>query len=217
MTQKLDIVIAGGGRVGSETAELLVDRGNDVTIIEQDEDTVDDLAEKWMATVIAGDATDPNILEQASIERADVIAALTGDTGLNLAICMAAKELSPGIRTVVRIDRASAANYARFVDAVLYPERAGARQAANEIVGSDVQTLADVTSTLDIMDIRVEEGAPAAGKTLSNVRFPAGTLVISGEDGDRIARPETTLEAGRRYIVAVEPDVVDEVLNLLRG
>ncbi|MBV0900793.1 potassium channel family protein [Haloarcula salina] len=217
MTQKLDIVIAGGGRVGSQTAELLVDRGNDVTIIERDEDAVDAIAEKWMATVITGDATDPNILEQASIESADVIAALTGDTGLNLAICMAAKELAPGIRTVARIDRASAESYARFVDAVLYPERAGARQAANEIVGSDVQTLADVTSTLDIMDILVEEGAPAAGKQLADVRFPAGTLVISGEDGDRIARPETTLEAGKRYIVAVEPDVVDEVLNLLRG
>ena len=32
-------------------------------------------------------------------------------------------------------------------------------------MGSDAETLADVTGTLDIMQIRVEEGAPAAGRT----------------------------------------------------
>ncbi|MEF8863218.1 MAG: amino acid permease, partial [Haloarculaceae archaeon] len=76
--------------------------------------------------------------------------------GLNLAVCMAAKELSPGIRTVARIERAAGKGYTRFVDAVVFPERAGARVAANEILGSDVRTLADVTGTLDIMQIRVE-------------------------------------------------------------
>ncbi len=217
MTSNLDIVIAGGGRVGFQTAEMLADRGHDVTIVERDERTVSEIADEWMATVIQGDATNPDIIEQAGIERADAIAALTGDSGLNLAVCLAAAELSPGIRTVARIDRAAGESYTRFVDAVLFPERAGARVAANEIVGSDVQTLADVTGTLDIMLVRVAEGAPAAGKQLSNVRFPAGALVVSNEDGNRVARPDTTLSPGGRYVVAVEPDVVDEVMNLMRG
>jgi trk system potassium uptake protein TrkA len=217
MTTNLDIVIAGGGRVGFETAELLADRGHDVTIIERDEQTVSELAEQWMATVIHGDATDPNIIEEAGIERADVIAALTGETGLNLAVCLAASELAPDIRTVARIERASGEAYTRFVDAVLFPERAGARVAANEIVGSDVETLADVTGDLDIMLVRVGEGAPAAGKQLSDVRFPAGTLIVSDEDGHRVARSDTTLTPGSRYIVAIEPDVADEVMNLMRG
>jgi len=33
-----------------------------------------------------------------------------------------------------------ATSYTEFVDAVVYPERAGAQLAANEIVGDDVQT-----------------------------------------------------------------------------
>jgi trk system potassium uptake protein TrkA len=217
MTSKLDVVIAGGGRVGFQTAELLSDRGDDVTIVEQDGEVVDRIADEWVTTVIAGDATNPDMLTEAGVEDADVVAALTGNTGVNLAVCMAAKEMAPGIRTVARIDRASAESYTRFVDAVLFPERAGARLAANEIVGSDVQTLADVTSTLDIMQIRVAEGAPAAGRPLSKIRFPSGTLVISGEEGGHVARPDTTLEPGKRYVVAVEPDVVDEVVNLFRG
>ena len=217
MTRTLNVVIAGGGRVGSQTAELLVDRGNDVTIVERDADVCDDITDAWVATVIEGDATNPDILEQAGVTEADVVAALTGETGLNLAVCLAAAEMGETVRTVARVDRAAAESYTRFVDAVVYPERAGARVAANQIVGSDVQTLADVTGTLDIMQVRVLEDAPAAGKTLSAVRFPTGTLVISDGDGERIARPDTTLEAGRHYVVAVEPDVADEVLDLLQG
>jgi trk system potassium uptake protein TrkA len=217
MTTDLDIIIAGGGRVGFQTAELLADRGHDVTIIETDPGVVSEIAEEWVATVIQGDATNPDIIEQAGIDRADAIAALTGETGLNLAVCLAAAELQPDIRTVARIDRRTQEAYTRFVDAVLFPERAGARVAANEIVGSDVQTLADVTGTLDIMLVRVAEGAPAAGKQLTDVRFPAGALVVSDEDEQRIARPDTELTPGSRYIVAVEPDVVDEVMNLMRG
>jgi trk system potassium uptake protein TrkA len=217
MTSNLDIVIAGGGRVGFQTAGLLADRGHDVTIVERDEQIVSEIADEWIATVIQGDATNPDIIEQAGIERADAVAALTGETGLNLAVCLAARELTSDIRTVARIDRAAGEAYTRFVDAVLFPERAGARVAANEIVGSDVQTLADVTGDVDVMLVRVAEGAPAAGKQLADVRFPAGTLVVSDEDGQQVARSDTTLSPGSRYIVAVEPDVADEVMNLLRG
>ncbi|WP_318570342.1 TrkA family potassium uptake protein [Salinigranum marinum] len=217
MTTKLDIIIAGGGRVGFQTAEMLDDLGHDVRIVERDGERCEQIADAYFATVIEGDAANPDILEQAAVDRADAVAALTGETGLNLAVCMAAERLSPEIRSVCRIDRAAGESYTRFVDAVLFPERAGARVAVNEIIGGDVQTLADVTGTLDIMQIRVVEGAPAANKTLQEIRFPSGTLVISDDDGERIARPDTTLDPGRRYIVAVEPDVAGEVMNLLRG
>ena len=217
MTSDLDIIVAGGGRVGFQTAELLANRGHDVTIVETEERVVSEIADEWVATVIRGDATDPDIIEQADVDRADVIAALTGETGLNLAVCLAALELQPEIRTVARIDRATAESYTRFVDAILFPERAGARVAANEIVGSDVQTLVDMTGNLEIMLVRVAEGAPAAGKRLADVRLPAGALIVSDDDGNRIARSDTTLTPGSRYVVAIEPDVADEVMNLMRG
>ena len=217
MASKLDVIVAGGGRVGFETATILDDRGHDVTVVERDQERADAVSDEYVATVISGDASNPEMLEQAGVEDADAIAGLTGQAGLNLAVCMEAKQMAPSIRTVARIDTRAKESYTRFVDQVLFPELAGARTAANEIIGSDVETLADVTGTLDIMQIRVAEGAPAAGRKLSEVRFPAGTLVVSDDDGNRVARPETTLDAGKRYVVAVEPDVADEVMNLMRG
>ena len=213
----MDIIIAGAGRVGSQTAEKLADRGHDVMVVEYDEDVVSEIADRWYATVIQGDATNPDILEQAGVEDADVIAALTGETGLNLAVCMVSEEMSDGIRTVARIDRDVGDSYLRFVDAVVFPERAGSRLAVNEIVGSEVQTLADVTSDLDIMVVTVDEGAPVAGKSLEEVRFPEGSLVVSEGDCVGVAGRDTVLEPGERYVIAVEPEVTDEVLNLTRG
>jgi trk system potassium uptake protein TrkA len=217
MTKDLDIIVAGAGRVGSQTARHLANSGHDVMIIERDEDVVSKIADEWFATVIHGDATDPDILEQAGVEDADVIASLTGETGLNLAVCMASSELSPGIRTVARIERDVGEGYLRFVDAVIFPERAGSRLAANEIVGSEVQTLVDVTSDLDIMVITVDEGAPVAGKDLNEIRFPEGSLVVSEGDCEGVAGRDTVMEPGESYVIAVEPGVVDEVLNLTRG
>lgn len=217
MTSDLDVIVAGAGRVGSQTAEHLADRGHDVMVVERDSDVVSDIADKWYATVIQGEATDPDILEQAGVEDADVIAALTGETGLNLAICMVSEDMSPGIRTVARIERDVGDSYLRFVDAVVFPERAGSRLAVNEIVGSEVQTLADVTSELDIMVITVDEGAPVAGKSLNEVRLPEGSLVVSEGDCVGVAGRDTVLEPGEKYVIAVEPNVVDEVLNLTRG
>ncbi|MFT4922067.1 MAG: trk system potassium uptake protein TrkA [Haloarculaceae archaeon] len=212
-----DIVIAGGGRVGFQTAELLADRDENVTIIERDERRVEEIADAWIATVIEGDATDPGILKQAGIGDADAVAALTELTGVNLAVCLLTERLAPETRTVARTERAIDGAHDRFVDEVVYPERAGGRVAANRLTGEEVQTLTDVTGDIEIMEVSVAEEAPAAGRTLSEIAFPEGTLVVSDDDGDRIARPETTLDAGKRYVVAVDPSVVDEVLALLRG
>lgn len=217
MTQDLNVIIVGGGRVGFQTTAILADRGHDITVVERDPEVCDAIADEYVATIIQGDATDPSILEQAGIERADVIAGLTASTGVNLAVCLEAREMGDEIRTIARVERLGGEEYTRFVDSVVFPERAGARMAANEIIGGDVVSISDVTETLDIMQVRVAEGAPAADKRLADINFPTGTLIISDDNGERIAGPETTLNPGKRYVVALEPDVAEEVMNLLRG
>jgi trk system potassium uptake protein TrkA len=216
MTGTFRVVIAGGGRVGYRTAKLLDDRGHDVVVIESDPDLVEDISDAYVATVIEGDATDPSILEQADLDRADVVAALTGMTGANLAICLLMRELAPEVRTVMRTDREPDEQFDRFVDEVVFPERAGARAAANAIE-LDVSALEDVAGSLELLYVMVAEDAPVAGRKLTDIALPRGSLIVSDANGNDIAGSETVLEPGREYIVAAEPDVVDEVMNLMRG
>jgi trk system potassium uptake protein TrkA len=129
---------------------------------------------------------------------------------------MMASELADSVQTVVRTEREPDDEFDQFVDNVIFPERAGARAAANAIE-PDVSALEDVTGELDIMEMRVQEDAPVAGRTLSDIALPRGSLVVSSAAGDRIAGPETVLEPGHTYVVAAEPDVLDEVMNLMRG
>jgi K+ transport systems, NAD-binding component len=61
-TPEQHIIIAGAGRVGHRTAQLLSDYGHDVYIIERDSDTVEMVIDNWTGVVIEGDAEDPQIL-----------------------------------------------------------------------------------------------------------------------------------------------------------
>ncbi|MDH5019717.1 FAD-dependent oxidoreductase [Halobacterium rubrum] len=91
MSKPKRFVIAGGGRVGLQTAENLADQGHEVVLVESDEDRVEELSDAYTGLVIHGDATRPSILKQTDLTRADAIAALTDETGTNLAICMEAQ------------------------------------------------------------------------------------------------------------------------------
>jgi trk system potassium uptake protein TrkA len=130
---------------------------------------------------------------------------------------MEAKQMNADLRTVARIETTDDEEYLEFVDDVVFPEEAGAHVAANQIVGSDVVTLSEVTGRVNILEIRIAEAAPVAGRTLEEISMPDGSQVVSDSEGGTIARAETVLQPGRRYIFAAEPAVVDDVMNLVRG
>jgi trk system potassium uptake protein TrkA len=210
-------VVAGGGRVGRQAAETLTDQGHEVLLIEADAERVEELSDAYIGPVIHGDATRPSILEQADLADADAIAALTDESGTNLAICMEAQQLAPSIRTLARAETRGTQEYDEVVDATLLPQYLGGDHAADMLTGGDVRTLVYPTADLDIVEVAVTASAPVAGRRLDEVALPEGSLLISTTDRDELAGPGTVLEAGERYIVAVETDVVDEVLDLLRG
>jgi trk system potassium uptake protein TrkA len=213
----LRVIIAGGGEVGLRTAQFLEERGHDIVIIEPDPERCQELADAYVATVIEGDATLPEIFRQAGPENADVLAALSDDTLTNLAVCMIGQRINPDLHTVMRTDAETGDAHAELVDSVIYPRRASALLAVNAILSGDVRSLEHAMGVLDIAEVRIGEDAPVAGNTLEDISFPDGSLVVSDVEGSQIARADTVLKPGQRYIVAAEPRVVEEVLRLLRG
>ncbi|MDB2241702.1 potassium channel family protein [Halorubrum ezzemoulense] len=217
MTQSKRFVIAGGGRVGLQTAENLTEQGHEVLLIEVDADRVEKLSDAYLGPVIHGDATEQSILRQADLRNADAIAALTDETETNTDICMTAHHLAPAIRTLARSESRTEQEHGEVVDATLLPQSLGGDHAADMLTGEEIRTLVFPTADLDIIEVTVSESAPVAGRRLDEIALPAGSLLISTSDRESLAGPDTLLEPSQQYILAVESDVVDEVVKLFRG
>lgn len=209
------IVIAGGGRVGHRVAQRFRDRGCTATVIDPDPDTAERVGGDGIE-YLRGDATKPAVLRDAITDRTTVVGALTDRTDTNLVVCMAAKRSSSELRTVARIDDESGDEYSEYVDEVYFPERASVRAAVNALTGSDVRTLEEVTGDLEILDIRIDYEAPAAGEVVAD-SLPEGSVVIAATDGNVAVQHSTKLVAGRRYLIAADQDVVNEVIRQCRG
>ena len=61
----------GGGRVGLALANLLIDEGYDITLIESDESLCSEVAAELDALVICGNGTNSKVLEEINAEDAD--------------------------------------------------------------------------------------------------------------------------------------------------
>ena len=82
------IIIMGGGRVGLALANLLIDNGQDITLIESNEALCADVAAELDALVICGNGTNSKLLEESNIEDADYFIATTGNDEANLLSCI---------------------------------------------------------------------------------------------------------------------------------
>lgn len=87
----MHIVIAGAGKVGYHLTKLLNEEKYCVTTIEKSQTVCDKLALEVESCIICGNATRIDVLEDAEIEKVDVLIAATGKDEENLLICQMAK------------------------------------------------------------------------------------------------------------------------------
>ena len=99
------VVVTGGGAIGRHLSADLVERGHDVTLIEQHRSVVDRLREEIPdVKVMLGDACEPRILEEAHLSDADVVVAATGDDEDNLVTSLLAKQEFAVPRVLARVN-----------------------------------------------------------------------------------------------------------------
>ncbi len=214
-------VIIGAGRVGLRTARVLRDEGHDVTLVERDPDRVERAREREF-DVIEGDGSREYVLEQADLDAADALGALTSDLNVNFTACMVGKH--HGCRTVMRIDEDYREEiyqkYADEVDEIVYPERLGAIGAKNALLGGSIRAIADIAQHLQVVLLTVSEESPMRGYSLSEVALPAQSRILAfGKAGESLSIPlsDHSLETGDRVAVLADFDVLGEVRQLVVG
>lgn len=214
------LVIVGFGRVGSRTARVLQEEGHEVVVVDNDPEKVDRARSRGF-TVVAGDGSDPSVLDEAGVGEAVAVGGLTGDPNVNFEICMIAKER--GCRTVMRISEDFSEDvyeeYARAVDDVIYPERLGAAGAKTALLGGNFNAIGELTEQLQLVAVAVPEDAPVVGKLVHDIELEGARVYAHGRKREplTIPLPGTSVESGDRLALITETARADETRSALLG
>src|SRR3990172_10849440 len=99
------VLVIGGGRTGSHLTSLLLSQGHKVRLIEHRPDALVNIHRELPSeAVFEGEGSDPQVLETAGIEQAQVVGAVTSDDAENLVICVLARQVYGVKRIIARIN-----------------------------------------------------------------------------------------------------------------
>src|SRR6058998_305576 len=190
------VLIVGGGKVGWNLARELIDKGEEVTLIESDRRRYLVIEQELEHAVQYGDASELWVLERAGIQRADLVIAVTGDDEDNLLICQIAREKYLCERIIARVNNPR--NLQWFELLAIQPAVSATdlilRLIEHEVPSYGLVHLLDLRDEkLEIIEVEVTDGAPAAGKVVSQVELPDGALIISvlREGGGFVPKADT--------------------------
>ncbi len=96
-------VFVGASSLSVMTARILVERGHEVVIIDQDKDTIEALGKELDCGWLQGDGSKPAILREANPEHTDFLYCLTGNDQTNIIASLIGRSLGFG-RVVTKID-----------------------------------------------------------------------------------------------------------------
>jgi trk system potassium uptake protein TrkA len=215
------VIVAGGGKVGSNVARTLLRRGHEVTLIEQRPDRYERLEREFEHQVQVGDATELFVLERAGIARpADIVIAVTGDDEDNLVIGQLAKEKYSVERVIARVN--DPRNQLLF-DLLGIAQTVSAMQMVlglieHEVPEHELVHLLELRKeNLEIVEVEIEKGAACAGKRVEQLSLPDGARLISvmHEGTAEIAVGSTTLQPGDQVLAILEPGKEDDLRKLM--
>ena len=97
------VIIMGCGRVGARLANLLVDAGHEVLVMDMSAPAFDRLGRGFPGATMVGNGIDHDDLIRAGIERADAFAAVTQGDNRNIMAAQIAKHVFKVPHVVTRI------------------------------------------------------------------------------------------------------------------
>lgn len=212
------IIIMGGGRVGLALANLLIENGQDITLIESSETLCSDIASELDALVICGNGTNSKLLEETNIEDADYFIATTGNDEANLLSCILVRKYNvPNIIARVSNPDHEEAFKEVGIDHVISPEIAAAAQLQKLVTrpnAAELMTLGE--GDAEILDMTITNDK-IVGKRYKDISPTKDYIIISTyQDGKLvIPQPENRVNRGEKITVLVRRGTFKKVSRKL--
>ena len=215
------IPIAGGGKVGYHLAEELLNENNEVLVIERDPGRAAQIRDELSGNVLTGDSCEATTLDLAGVSRADLVAAVTGDDEDNLVICDIARYRGVG-RTIARINnpRNELLFRKRGIETTISATQAVLAQIEQELPMQMMIPLLQLHSGLELVEIKLPETSPVAGRSVREVLLPAESLISLIVDPGGVPRMpsgDTRLNAGDALVVVSRKESLDMLKEQLIG
>ena len=203
------VIIAGAGKVGWNLARELIGKGNELTVIESDPGRFAMVEEELEHAVHYGDGSELWVLERAGVARADMVIAVTGDDEDNILICQVAREKYGVERVIARCNNPR--NLQHFELLGIKPAVSATdlilRLIEHEVPRYGFLHLLDLPQErLEIIEIEVAEGSPAAGTMVKDLGLPDGSLAIAilRHGTGFVPLADSVIEAGDEVLIVLD-------------
>jgi len=214
------VAIAGAGNVGRSIANELLENEHEVLLIDRDAKAIK-AASVPRAEWLLQDACELSSLEEAQLDRCDVMIAATGDDKVNLVVSLLAKTEFGVPRVVARVNHPK--NEWLFdeswgVDvAVSTPRMLSALVEEAVTVGDLVRLFTFRKGEADLVELTLAADSEVLGQRVGDIVWPRDTALVAIVRGPRVIAPsaDDPLEAGDELLFVVSPDVEDDLQQLL--
>src|SRR5215211_1689229 len=216
MGEAMYVIIVGAGKVGWNLARELIEKGNEVTLIEGNMDRYLTVEQELEHNIQYGDASELWVLERAGISRADLVIAVTGDDEDNMLICQVAKEKYMVDRTIARVNNPRNKQWFDLlgIGPVVSATDLILRLIEHEVPRYGLVHLLDLPQErLEIIELLLGEESPVAGRRVGDLEMPEGSLLISvlREGRGFVPGPDTVLESGDEVLAVLDPGMEEDL------
>jgi trk system potassium uptake protein TrkA len=217
MLKSVHVVIVGCGRVGSTLALELVAVGHTVAVIDRKPDAFKRLGENFSGLTIAGIGFDRDLLQEAGIERAQAVAAVTNGDNSNILIARVAREKFGIEKVVARIyDPKRAEIYERLGIATVATVKWTSERILRRIL-PDISSVEWTDPSSNVVLIEREFPNSLAGKKVFEIELSGARISALRRLGTAVIPDENTIvQQGDVGYFAVEIGSLDKLNSLLK-
>lgn len=217
------VIIAGGGDLGLQLAQLLEKTGMQVVLIERDEARAQECSKRLdRALVMKGDALDQETMENAGVVHGSAFVAVTGSDENNIMICLLAEKAG----STFTLAQVTKPEYVNIISSLSLLDRAVSSHMSmiNAILhfvrGKNVKAAALLHKLPgELLDVVLSDKTRWTGKAIKSLRVPEGITIASvlRADDTLSATGEVVLQAGDRLVLFALPQAVGKVEALFRN
>jgi trk system potassium uptake protein TrkA len=205
-------VFVGAGELSVETAVLLVERGEEVVIIEADREKIDALSEKLDCSFLQGDGSKPHLLEEVNPDQTDYLFCLTDNDQHNIIAALVGRSLGFD-HVIVQIHDVDYLPICRelSLEKTIVPAKTIGRYLADMVAGKDVLELSSlIKGEARFMLFAIDDRHQGE---VGELELPKGARVVCRYRGREfsLADAETTLKKGDEVLILTHSDNLGEL------